>query len=293
MFEYMNIYRNPTGQKFYIVIKEDTKYHEKHTKNDLLKLIDDFRHNEKWVSRGPYGWYEDYLNYLQTEDDVPTLDSDGLPVNPDEFYSYLQDSFLQNSDYIHYKLASDIIFNENENDINKQIEVSRLIFYSTDLLKTNDQVDFIFDNAILIILTIIMIDVDLYGFLWLMGLTIESVSSVCLIMSVGFAVDYAVHIIHCYTTSKQKTRKEKVIQSITKIGSSVLLGGLTTFFGLTPIILFATSEIFRILVKILYATIISGLLHGFVFLPVVLQFLGAKESISDIKQKEDENNQTK
>ncbi|KAJ6241935.1 patched domain-containing protein [Anaeramoeba flamelloides] len=348
MFEVMDIYCNPTGEGFYIVIKEDTKYHEKDTKNDLLKLIDDFRHNEKWVSRGPYSWYEDYLNYLQTEDDAPTLDSDGLPVNPDEFYSYLQDSFLQNPDYIHYKLASDIIFNENENDINKQIEVSRLIFYSTDLSQTNDQVDFMFDvrdittdseincfvynafyylseqysivkqstlmsvgfailavlllafiffiyptNAILIILTIIMIDVDLYGFLWLMGLTIEPVSSICLIMSVGFAVDYSAHIIHCYTTSKGKTRKEKVIQSITKIGSSVLLGGLTTFFGLTPIILFATSEIFRTLVKILYATIVSGLLHGFVFLPVVLRFLGAKGSISDIKQKEDENNQTK
>ncbi|KAJ6241936.1 patched domain-containing protein [Anaeramoeba flamelloides] len=347
MFKVLNKYYLGNGQDFYIVIKEDTKYHEAETKNQLLKLIEDLKKTEKWVSRGPYGWYEDYLNYLQTEDDAPTLDSDGLPVNPDEFYSYLQDSFLQNSDYIHYKLISDIIFNENEDDINKQIEVSRLNFVSTDLSKTNDRVDFMYDisdittnseidcfeynefyylveqysivkqstlmsvglailavlllafiffiyptNAILISLTIIMIDVDLYGFLWLVGLKIEPVSSVCLIMSVGFAVDYAAHIIHSYTTAKQKTRKEKVIHSLTQIGSSVLLGGFTTFLGLTPVLIFATSEIFRTLVKILYATIVSGILHGFVFLPVILQFLGAKGNTSIINKKKKSNSQS-
>eukprot|EP01155_Anaeramoeba_flamelloides_P042316 Anaeramoba_flamelloidesc36090_g1_i2.p1 GENE.c36090_g1_i2~~c36090_g1_i2.p1 ORF type:complete len:230 (+),score=26.44 c36090_g1_i2:79-690(+) len=134
-----------------------------------------------------------------------------------------------------------------------------------------------------------MIDVDLYGFLWLVGLKIEPVSSVCLIMSVGFAVDYAAHIIHSYTTSKQKTRKEKVIHSLTQIGSSVLLGGFTTFLGLTPVLIFATSEIFRTLVKILYATIVSGILHGFVFLPVILQFLGAKGNTSIINKKKKSN----
>ncbi|KAJ3432116.1 patched domain-containing protein [Anaeramoeba flamelloides] len=339
MFEVLNKYYFTSGEDFYIVIKEDTKYHEAETKTELLKLIEDLKKTEKWVHRGPYGWYEDYLNYLQTEDDAPTLDSDGLPVNPDEFYSYLQDSFLQNSDYIHYKLASDIIFNENEDDINKQIEVSRFSFYSTDLSETVDRVDFMYDirdittdseidcfaynghyflveqyaivkkstlmsvgfailavfilaflffvyptNAILISLTIVMIDVDLYGFLWIMKLEIEPVSSVCLIMSVGFAVDYAAHIIHSYMTAKQKTRREKVIHSLTQIGASVLLGGLTTFLGLTPVLIFATSEIFRTLVKILYATIVSGILHGFVFLPVILQFFGAKGSTS-IKNK--------
>ncbi|KAJ3432104.1 patched domain-containing protein [Anaeramoeba flamelloides] len=293
------------GEVYYIVIKEDTKYHEAETKNELLKLIDDFRNNKKWVSRGPYSWYEDYLNYLQTEDDAPTLDSDGLPVNPEEFYSYLKDSFLEKPDYIHYNLGSDIVFNEDEDDINKQIEVSRFYYVSTDLSYQPDMIDYMYDlrdlttdskidcfNALLISLTIIMIDVDLYGFLWIMKLDIESVSCVCLIMSVGFAVDYAAHIIHCYTTSKEKTRREKVLDSLAKIGSSVLLGSITTFLGLTPIIIFATSEIFRTLVKILYATIISGILHGFVFLPVVLQFLGAKGNTTMFQQntKSEKNN---
>ncbi|KAJ6241925.1 patched domain-containing protein [Anaeramoeba flamelloides] len=335
-------YYFPTSQAFFLVLKENTKYHEAETKNDLLKLLDDFRNNEKWVHRGPYGWYEDYLNYLQIAVDAPTLDSDGLPVNPVEFYSYLQYSFLQNPNYIHYSLGSEIIFNEDEDDINKQIQVSKFYFISTDLSETNDRVDFMYDlrdlttdseidcfvynayyflneqyaivkkstlmnvglallvvlllaflffiystNAILITLTVVMIDADIYGFLWLMGLKIEPISSVCLMMSVGFAVDYAAHIIHCYTTSKGKTRREKVLQSITEIGASVLLGGFTTFFGLTPVIIFATSEIFRTLVTILYATIIFGILHGFVFLPVVLQFLGAKgnTSVSNKKKK--------
>ncbi|KAJ3432106.1 patched domain-containing protein [Anaeramoeba flamelloides] len=341
-YEVLDKYYFPNGSSFYILIKEDTKYHEAETKNDLLKLIEDFRNNEKWVSRGPYSWYEDYLYYLQTEDDAPTLDSDSLPVNPEEFYSYLKYSFLQNPNYIHYNLGSDIIFNENEDDINKQIQVSRFYFISTDLSETNDRVDFMYDirdlttdseidcfvynvcyflneqyaivkkstlmnvglallvvlllaflffiystNALLITLTVVMIDADIYGFLWLMGLKIEPVSCICLMISVRFAVDYAAHIIHCYTTSKGKNRREKVLQSITEIGSSVLLGGFTTFFGLTPIIIFAPSEIFRTLVTILYATIIFGILHGFVFLPVVLQFLGAKgnTSVSNKKKK--------
>ncbi|KAJ6241923.1 patched domain-containing protein [Anaeramoeba flamelloides] len=346
-YEILDKYYYPNGEVYYIVIKEDTKYHEAETKNELLKLIDDFRNNEKWVSRGPYSWYEDYLNYLQTEDDAPTLDSDGLPENPEEFYSYLKDSFLEKPDYIHYNLGSDIVFNEDEDDINKQIEVSRFYYVSTDLSSQPDMINYMYDlrdlttdskidcfvyniwyflveqyavvkestfmsvgfailailflsfiffvyptNALLISLTIIMIDVDLYGFLWIMKLDIEPVSCVCLIMSVGFAVDYAAHIIHSYTTSKEKTRREKVLDSLAKIGSSVLLGSITTFLGLTPIIIFATSEIFRTLVKILYATIISGILHGFVFLPVVLQFLGAKGNTTMVQQntKSEKNN---
>ena len=64
-----------------------------------------------------------------------------------------------------------------------------------------------------------------------MGLTIEMVTSISLILSVGLALDYAAHFGVIFSCLKTGTREEKMRKSLEEIGSAVLNGGFSTFLA--------------------------------------------------------------
>ena len=67
---------------------------------------------------------------------------------------------------------------------------------------------------------------------------------------------------------------EAVAGMLQEIGPPVLLGGLTTFLGISPLIL-SNSTVFRTFFKMFLGIIVFGLGHGLVLMPVVLSLLGA------------------
>ena len=70
---------------------------------------------------------------------------------------------------------------------------------------------------------------------------------------------------------------EAVAGMLQEIGPPVLLGGLTTFLGISPLIL-SNSTVFRTFFKMFLGIIVFGLGHGLVLMPVVLSLLGARAS---------------
>lgn len=44
-------------------------------------------------------------------------------------------------------------------------------------------------------------------------------------MAIGFAVDYSAHVAHAYVTSDKATANERVIEALSTLGASVLMGG--------------------------------------------------------------------
>ncbi|KAJ3423874.1 patched domain-containing protein [Anaeramoeba flamelloides] len=139
---------------------------------------------------------------------------------------------------------------------------------------------------IIVLIVMVVINIDLMAFIHFADLTIDVITMVSLIMSVGFSIDYSAHICHAYVNRPAKNRELRATRAITEIGSSVVLGGLTTFVGLSPVLIFANSDLFRIIVKIIYATIILGLLHGFVLLPILLTIIGPKTFLTEDEGKE-------
>lgn len=59
------------------------------------------------------------------------------------------------------------------------------------------------------------------------------------------------------------------------MGGAVLKGGFTTFLG-TIVLSFTSSLIFRTFFKLLFSTVILGVLHGLYFAPVVLRVRSAR-----------------
>jgi predicted RND superfamily exporter protein len=120
-----------------------------------------------------------------------------------------------------------------------------------------------------ITLMVVLIDCDLLGFMYLSGIHVSSVSFICLLMGVGLSVDYCVHIGHAFTHSFGKTPNDRLMEAIKMMGTSVLKGGFTTFLG-TIVLAFSSSSAFKTFFAMLFFTILLGMLHGLVALPVFL-----------------------
>ncbi|KAJ6244576.1 patched domain-containing protein [Anaeramoeba flamelloides] len=144
---------------------------------------------------------------------------------------------------------------------------------------------------LLIIIIIVMVNIitNLFAFIYLYDLTIDAITMISLIMSVGFSIDYSAHVCHAYVTRSAKTREGRTIRALTEIGSSVFLGGITTFIGLLPVVFFANSDLFRVIVSLIYATIVLGLINCVFLLPVLLSMIGPNKFLEEYEKMDSKN----
>ena len=73
--------------------------------------------------------------------------------------------------------------------------------------------------------------VDIIGFLHFWNITIDIISCINIVLSVGLCVDYSVHIGHAFLVAKGN-RQERTSEAVISIGPAVFNGGLTTFLAL-------------------------------------------------------------
>jgi Niemann-Pick C1 protein len=115
---------------------------------------------------------------------------------------------------------------------------------------------------------IVALYIDFLGVLQWAGVKVNPVSYVTIVMAIGLLVDYLLHVLlRFYETPGN--RKEKVVEVLRTMGSSVLMGGVTTFLGTLPLA-FSTSKIFTTVFVAFLALVVLGITHGLILLPVLL-----------------------
>ncbi|XP_050397303.2 patched domain-containing protein 3 isoform X1 [Patella vulgata] len=120
--------------------------------------------------------------------------------------------------------------------------------------------------------------VNVGGSMHFWGLTIETVTSIQLILAIGLAVDYSAHIGHTFMTIKG-TRQARALETLSEMGPPVFNGGFSTFLAFV-LLGGSNSYVFTTFFKVFFLVVWYGLFHGLVFLPIILSWLGPSPYLS-------------
>lgn len=72
-------------------------------------------------------------------------------------------------------------------------------------------------SGFVIFVSIVSINIGVFGYMTLWGVNLDAVSMISIIMSIGFAVDLSAHIIYAFVTSHGDT-KQRVIGALETLG---------------------------------------------------------------------------
>jgi len=143
-------------------------------------------------------------------------------------------------------------------------------------------------TSLLITLSVASCICGILGFMWAIGIAIDSVSVINLVLAVGISVDYSAHVGHCFMVKGGSDKNKRVTESLADIGSAVLQGATSTFLAVV-VLLFSSSYVFETLSRQFVLTVVCGVLHGLVLLPVLLSLVGSKPfSSAELPESEDE-----
>ncbi|XP_069318265.1 NPC1-like intracellular cholesterol transporter 1 isoform X4 [Eulemur rufifrons] len=130
-------------------------------------------------------------------------------------------------------------------------------------------------SGILNLFSIVMILVDTVGLMALWGISYNAVSLINLVTAVGMSVEFVSHITRSFAISTKPTHVERAKEATISMGSAVFAGVAMTNLPGILVLGLAKAQLIQIFFFRLNLMItLLGLLHGLVFLPVILSYLG-------------------
>uniref|UniRef100_A0A665U444 NPC1 like intracellular cholesterol transporter 1 n=1 Tax=Echeneis naucrates TaxID=173247 RepID=A0A665U444_ECHNA len=130
-------------------------------------------------------------------------------------------------------------------------------------------------SGLLNLITIIMIVVDTVGVMTLWGIDYNAVALINLVTAVGISVEFVSHLTRSFALSIKPTHVERAMEATANMGSAVFAGVAMTNLPGIMVLAFAKAQLIQIFFFRLNLVItLLGMVHGLIFLPVLLSYLG-------------------
>jgi len=128
-------------------------------------------------------------------------------------------------------------------------------------------------TASCILVILLMLTVEIAGFLGLCGIKLNPVSAVSLITAVGIGVEFTANVAFAFLTSLG-TRNERMGAAIDRVFVPIIHGAMSTFLGILMLGFSEFEFVFKYFFVILFALIAIGLINGLAFFPVLISLFG-------------------
>ncbi|XP_053318761.1 NPC1-like intracellular cholesterol transporter 1 [Spea bombifrons] len=130
-------------------------------------------------------------------------------------------------------------------------------------------------SGFLNLLTILMILVDTVGVMTLWSIDFNAISLINLVTAIGISVEFVSHLTRSFAISLKPTKVDRAKEATINMGSAVFAGVAMTNLPGIIVLAFAKAQLIQIFFFRLNLTItLLGLVHGLIFLPVLLSYFG-------------------
>lgn len=131
--------------------------------------------------------------------------------------------------------------------------------------------------SFLAIICVLLADVCILGWIPFTGLNLNAISSTCLVMSVGIAVDFMSHITHAFveTDGAFMSGSERAAAAVTRMGRSLTTSAMTTFLSVLMLSVVNVPSN-RMFFTMMAGVALFGLLFGLILLPTILSFVNPR-----------------
>lgn len=143
----------------------------------------------------------------------------------------------------------------------------------------------------IVMVTLVSILTGVFGFMYIWDLTLSSITMIHLVMSVGFSVDFSVHVCHAFLAVRSETQTDILQKAFDKAGGPIFNAAFSSLLGISMLSL-SQSYIFQSFGKVMFLVIGFGLVHAALFLPLVLSIIFSRFSNRNNGSKHPEFHQT-
>lgn len=299
-------YFSDYGPSVMVIVSEEFPYWDKTKRQELQRCMQDFR-GLHFVDKDIYtSWLDSYLSYGE-EAHLNLDDKDVFLKNLTQFFDVFP-FFKQDVNLTGDAIFASRVFIQTVNIDDASMEVHMLKDLQTaadscrvaPLLIYNQKFIF-FDQygvvisstiknvcvitAVMLVVSLLLIPnplcsiwvagsiasvtVGVTGVMVLWDITLDTISMIIFTVCIGFTVDFSAHMSYGFAASKKSSPDEKAVEALSHLGYPILQGALSTILGVSVL---ATSDFhtFRMFFKIFFLVIVIGMLHGLIFIPVIL-----------------------